>query len=158
MKPGERLVALKKLRLPVRPEEWATIEERKAWLEQVVPLLNFNAVYYDNFLRVANVLGRPGFNSSMYDHAAAQVESLVHLAITELESRFVSAEQHKLWMQKEEKHTFWKWWGEASVQERLGLLMLLAAMFIAGLLCARIPAIGRGLDNMQQIVLQHFHR
>lgn len=158
MKPGERLVALKKLRLPIRPEEWATIEERKEWLEQVVPLLNFNAVYYDNVLRVASILGRPGFNSSMYDHAAAQVESLVNLAITELESRFVAPEQQGLWARKRESHSLWTWWGEAAPQERFGLLAFLAAIFIAGLLCARVPAVGRGIDNMRQIVLQHFNR
>ncbi len=158
MKPGERLAALKKLRLPVRPEEWATIEERKAWLEQIVPLLNFNAVYYDNVLRVANILGRPGFNNSMYDHAAAQVESLVNLAITELEGRFVTAEQQKFWTQKREKHSFWGWWSWASAPERFGFLTLLAAIFIAGFICARIPAVGRGLDNVRQIVLRQFSR
>jgi len=158
MKPGERLAALKKLRLPVRPEEWATIEERKAWLEQVVPLLNFNAVYYDNVLRVANVLGRPGFNSSMYDHAAAQVESLVNLAVTELESRFATSDT-KFWQQKKaEKHTLVEWWAEASIPGRLGAAAFLLTIFIAGIFCAHIPAVGRGIENIRQIVLQHLTR
>jgi hypothetical protein len=155
MKPGERLVALKKLRLPVRPEMWATIEERTQWLEQVVPLLNFHAVYYDNILRVAGVLGRPGFNSSMYDHAAAQVESMVNLAIAELETRFLPSEQHTMWVKKE-KHSLRKWWTEASLQERFGLLAFLAAIFIAGFLCARIPALGRITENMRQLALHYF--
>lgn len=158
MKPGERLAALKKLRLPVRPEEWATIEERKAWLEQVVPLLNFNAVYYDNVLRVAGVLGRSGFNNSMYDHAAAQVESLVNLAIVELESRFAAPEHHRLWTQRPENHSFRNWWEKAAAPKRFGLLAFLAAIFIAGFVCARVPAIGRGIENMRHIVLQHFPR
>src|SRR5262249_12596133 len=54
-------------------------------LSVIVPLLNFNDVYYSNAVPIADVLGRPGFSSNFYDHDFAQIDSIVSQAINELE-------------------------------------------------------------------------
>jgi hypothetical protein len=60
------------------------MQARRDVLSLIVPLLNFNEVYYSNAVPIADVLGRPGFSSNYYDHAYAQMDSIVSQAINEL--------------------------------------------------------------------------
>ncbi len=82
----ERLDALKQMKEAIlSPEFRVSIPQRQEWLNQVVPLLNFNSHYYSNVVPVADILSRPGFSSSMYEHSFARLQSLVGQAIAELE-------------------------------------------------------------------------
>jgi hypothetical protein len=82
----ERLLELRRQREFLRgPEFRISLQGRRDILSTIVPLLNFNEVYYSNAVPVADVLGRPGFSSGFYDHAYAQMDSIVSQAITELE-------------------------------------------------------------------------
>lgn len=82
----DRLVELRRQRNLLRDPEFRTsVQARRDILSVIVPLLNFNNVYYSNAVRIADVLGRPGFSSNYYDHAFAQMDSIVSQAINELE-------------------------------------------------------------------------
>lgn len=82
----ERLLELRRQRDFLRgPEFRAPLQGRRDILALIVPLLNFNEVCYSNAVPIADVLGRPGFSSSFYDHAYAQMDSIVSQAINELE-------------------------------------------------------------------------
>lgn len=82
----ERLKTLKRLKEELRaPSFRESNEARRDCLAQIVPMLNFNELLYDNAMPVADILGRPGFTSSMYEHAFARIDSLVGQAIAELE-------------------------------------------------------------------------
>jgi len=82
----ERLEALERIKELIRsPAFRASIPQRRECLNQVVPLLNFNSYYYSNVVPIADILSRPGFSNSMYEHSFARLESLVGQAIFELE-------------------------------------------------------------------------
>src|SRR5437016_9016807 len=82
----DRLLELRRQRDLLRGPEFRTsVQGRRDILSAIVPLLNFNEVYYSNAVPVADVLGRPGFSSSFYEHAFAQMDSIVSQAINELE-------------------------------------------------------------------------
>ena len=82
----DRLLELRRQRDFLRGPEFRTsVQARRDILSLIVPLLNFNEVYYSNAVPVADVLGRPGFSSNLYDHAYAQMDSIVSQAINELE-------------------------------------------------------------------------
>ncbi|MGB8472552.1 MAG: hypothetical protein WCE61_00550 [Candidatus Acidiferrum sp.] len=82
----DRLLELRRQRDFLRGPEFRTsVQARRDILSIIVPLLNFNEVYYSNAVPVADVLGRPGFSSSFYDQAHAQMDSIVGQAINELE-------------------------------------------------------------------------
>jgi hypothetical protein len=86
MTSNERLLELRRQRDFLRGPEFRTsVQGRRDILSVIVPLLNFNEVYYSNAVPVADVLGRPGFSSNFYDHAYAQMDSIVSQAINELE-------------------------------------------------------------------------
>jgi hypothetical protein len=61
------------------------MQTRRDVLAAIVPLLNFNEVYYANAVPIADVLGRPGFSSRFYDQKFAQMDFIISQAITELE-------------------------------------------------------------------------
>jgi len=67
------------------PFRTSSPQARRDILSIIVPLLNFNEVYYSNAVPIADVLGRPGFSSNFYDHAYAQIDSILSQAINELE-------------------------------------------------------------------------
>ena len=82
----DRLVELRRQRDFLRGPEFRTsVQARRDILSVIVPLLNFNHVYYSNAVPIADVLGRPGFSSSFYDQAHAQIDSIISQAINELE-------------------------------------------------------------------------
>jgi len=82
----DRLLELRRQRDFLRGREFRTsIQGRRDILAVVVPLLNFNETYYANAMPAADILGRPGLSSNLYNHAFAQVDSMVSQAITELE-------------------------------------------------------------------------
>src|SRR5438876_3240500 len=82
----DRLLELRRQRELLRGREFRTsIQGRRDILSTIVPLLNFNEVHYSNAVPIADVLGRPGFSPSFYDHAHAQIDSIVSQAINELE-------------------------------------------------------------------------
>lgn len=82
-----RLLELKRQRDFLRSPTFRMepVQVRRDTLSVIVPLLNFNPVYYENALPVADILGRPHFSGTMYDHAFAQIDTLVGQAINELE-------------------------------------------------------------------------
>jgi hypothetical protein len=81
-----RLLELRRQRDLLRAPEFRTsLQSRRDTLSLVVPLLNFNEVYYANAVPIADVLGRSGFSPSFYDQAHAQIDSIVSQAINELE-------------------------------------------------------------------------
>ena len=139
----ERLAELRRQRDFLRTREFRTIQGRRDTLAVVVPLLNFNETYYANVMPAADILGRPGLSNNLYEHAFAQVDSLVGQAITELEhgltpasspvglvpTATLSDENGLLWFWH---HCSWKvkWWLIAK-----GIVMacfLLAAGFALG--------------------------
>jgi hypothetical protein len=82
----KRLHELRRQRDLLRGPEFRTsVEARRDVLSAIVPLLNFNEFYYSNAVPIADVLGRPGFSPNFYDHAYAQMDSIVSQAINELE-------------------------------------------------------------------------
>jgi hypothetical protein len=81
----DRLVELRRQRDFLHGPEFRTsVQARRDILSVIVPLLNFNHVYYSNAVPVADVLGRPGFSSNFYDQAHAQIDSIISQAINEL--------------------------------------------------------------------------
>lgn len=83
---AQRLENLKQLKKTLRDSSFrSSIQARRDCLAQIVPLLNFNDVYYANAVPIADVLGRPGFSSNMYNQTFARMDSLVGQAIVELE-------------------------------------------------------------------------
>ena len=136
MTPSQRLDALKRLRVPIRSDTWQTIEERRAWLAQIVPLLNFNSIYYTNALPAADILGRPGFSSNMYDQRAAQLESLIGQAITELEHGLTPTESPK---EREialtDEHGLW-WFFQHCTTKTRGWMISIAAVILGGAVTA----------------------
>ncbi len=88
----ERLEALKRMKEAILSPPFRTsMAQRREWLNQVVPLLNFNSHYYSNAVPVADILSRPGFSTSKYEHAEARLQSLVGQAIAELEQSLTPA-------------------------------------------------------------------
>src|ERR1043165_6253554 len=86
MTPEDRLLELRRQRDFLRGSEFRTsIQARRDILGVVVPLLNFNYTYYANAMPAADILGRPGLSSNLYEHAFAQVDSIVSQALNELE-------------------------------------------------------------------------
>ncbi len=86
MENTQRLKVLKRLRKEMRQSlGFMNVEARRDFLSQLVPLLNFNDVYYANALRPVDILGRPNFSVNAYEQSYAQLDSLVGQAITELE-------------------------------------------------------------------------
>ena len=82
----ERLEVLKRMKEAILSPPFRTsLAQRREWLNQVVPLLNFNSHYHSNAIPVADILSRAGFSTSMYEHAEAHLQSLVGQAIAELE-------------------------------------------------------------------------
>src|SRR4026209_601992 len=82
----ERLEALQRMKEAILSPSFRTsMAQRREYLNQVVPLLNFNSHSYSNAIPVADILSRPGFSTSEYEHAEARLESLVGQAIAELE-------------------------------------------------------------------------
>ena len=82
----DRLLELRRQRDLLRGPEFRTsVQARRDILSLIVPLLNFNEVYYSNAVPVADVFGRPGFSFNFYNHAYAQIDSIVSQAINELE-------------------------------------------------------------------------
>jgi len=82
----ERARKLSEFRARIRSGEWRTdIQERRDLLSEVVPLLNFNEVYYSNAFPLADILGRPGFSSNMYETTEAQLDTILGQAIVELQ-------------------------------------------------------------------------
>ena len=68
MTSDERLLELRRQRDFLRgPEFHTSVQARRDILSLIVPLLNFNDVYYSNAVPVADVLGRPGFSSDGLD-------------------------------------------------------------------------------------------
>ena len=83
---AKRLEALKRLKEEMRQPLFRTsIQKRRDCLSQIVPLLNFADVYYENAMPIADILGRPGFSSNMYEQSFARMDYLIGQAITELE-------------------------------------------------------------------------
>lgn len=94
---AERLETLRHLKEEMRHSEFRTsIQKRRDCLSKIVPLLNFNNVYYGNALPIADILGRPGFTSNMYEHAFARMDLIIGQAITELDQGQVARKQSKL--------------------------------------------------------------
>lgn len=86
----ERLEALKQMKEAILSPLFRTsMAQRREYLNRVVPLLNFNSHYYENAIPVADILSRPGFSTSKYEHAEARLQSLVGQAIAELEQNLV---------------------------------------------------------------------
>jgi hypothetical protein len=82
----DRVLELRRQRDFLRGREFRTsIQARRDILAVIVPLLNFNDTYYGNAMPAADILGRPGLSSNLYEHAFAQVDSLVGQAVNELE-------------------------------------------------------------------------
>src|SRR5438105_3179198 len=86
MNPNDRLIELQRQRDFLHSAEFhKSIQSRRDILSAIVPLLNFNDVYYSKALPVADVLGRPGFSTAFYEQHFAQMDSIVSQAIAELE-------------------------------------------------------------------------
>ena len=86
MTPAERAVELKQLRKRVQAYDLRSdLPERRDLLAAIIPLLNFNEIYYSNALRAADLLSRPGLSNNAYDQAEAQLDVLIGQAVTELE-------------------------------------------------------------------------
>jgi len=82
----DRLLELQRQRNLLRAPEFRTsVQSHRDILSAIVPLLNFNDVYYSNAFPIADVLSRPNFSSRAYDQAYAQIDSIVSQAIAELE-------------------------------------------------------------------------
>jgi hypothetical protein len=82
----DRLLELRRQRDFLRGPGFRTsLQARRDSLSLIVPLLNFNEVYYSNAMRIADALSRPGFSSTFYDQAYAQMDSILSQAINELE-------------------------------------------------------------------------
>ena len=83
----ERLLELRRQRDFLRAPQFriSSPQTRRDILSLILPLLNFNEVYYSNAMPVVDILGRPGLSSSRYNHAFAQIDSIVSQAINELE-------------------------------------------------------------------------
>src|SRR6266536_1744697 len=61
----DRLLELRRQRDFLRAPDFRTsMQTRRDVLSLIVPLLNFNEVYYSNAVPIADVLGRPGFSSN----------------------------------------------------------------------------------------------
>ena len=85
MTKDQRLEALKRLKEEMRQSSFrSSIQNRRDCLSQIIPLLNFNDVYYKSAMPIADILGRPGFTSRMYENTFAQMDYLIGQAITEL--------------------------------------------------------------------------
>lgn len=82
----KRLESLKRLKEEMKRDSFRTsIQQRRDCLSRIVPLLDFNNLYYENAFSVADILGRPGFTNNMYVQAFARIDNLVGQAIAELE-------------------------------------------------------------------------
>jgi len=108
----ERLIKLRRQRDFLRGPEFRTsVQARRDILSVIVPLLNFNDVYYSNAVPVADVLGRPGFSSTFYDQVHAQIDSIVSQAINELEFGLTPASPpEKPLVPTDNNETGTKWW------------------------------------------------
>jgi hypothetical protein len=108
----DRLLELRRQRDFLRGPEFRTsVQARRDILSVIVPLLNFNDVYYSNAVPVADVLGRPGFSSTFYDHAHAQIDSIVSQAINELEYGLTPASSPEMpLVPADNNETGAKWW------------------------------------------------
>lgn len=86
MTPSIRKKRLERLKKKLRDDDfrYLKIEKRRDLLAQIVPLLNFNDVYYSNVVPIADILGRPSFSVSMYESCLAQIDSIISQAIVEL--------------------------------------------------------------------------
>jgi hypothetical protein len=81
----ERLERLKALR---KPDILSAFENRAAfvdWQAQVAPLLNFNDLYYSNFVAAADIATHPNLSSYTVNPMLARLDMLMKQAITELE-------------------------------------------------------------------------
>lgn len=108
----DRLLELRRQRDFLRGPEFRTsVQARRDILSIIVPLLNFNDLYYSNAVPLADVLGRPGFSSTFYDHAHAQIDSIVSQAINELECGLTAASPPEMpLVPTANNETGVKWW------------------------------------------------
>jgi|SRR5438105_8466761 len=81
----ERLARLKALRKPKILEAFSTREEFVDWQAEVAPLLNFNQLYYSNFVAAADVASHPNLSSYTINPSLARLDMLMKQAIAELE-------------------------------------------------------------------------
>jgi hypothetical protein len=79
------VLELKRQRDFIRTREFRAIQTRRDTLALIVPLLNFNETYHAHAMSAADILGRIGLSSNLYEHAFAQIDSLVSQGIAELE-------------------------------------------------------------------------
>ena len=80
----ERLARLKALRKPKILEAFSTREEFVDWQAEVAPLLNFNQLYYSNFVAAADVASHPNLSSYTINPSLARLDMLMKQAIAEL--------------------------------------------------------------------------
>ena len=142
----ERLHQLRRQRGFLRGREFRTsIQGRRDILAVVVPLLNFSETYYANAMEAADILGRPGFSSNLYDHAYAQVDSIVSQALNELELAITPSASAPVVLvptpELTEEHGILWFWHHCSWQVRWWLIA--KVVVVAGLLVSAGFALGR---------------
>jgi len=118
-----------------QPSFRGSIQSRRDCLSRIVPLLNFNEVYYSNAIEVSDILGRPDFSGMKYEHAFARMDSMVGQAITELEHGLTPMPEPnpKVKFELTDEHGVWWFFWHSKSRTQLKFLAVLGSVFLVGL-------------------------
>jgi hypothetical protein len=91
----QRLARLKELLKPDILNVFHSRAELVDWQARVAPLLNFNDLYYSNFVAAADVATHPNLSSYTINPMLARLDMLMRQAITELEHDLTRTEESR---------------------------------------------------------------
>ena len=82
-----RLQMLECLRPKRGVEALQTHRDVMEWQTTVAPLLDFDEVYYRQFVRLGDLISTPGLSSDQYDPAFREMKNIILQAIADLRQR-----------------------------------------------------------------------
>jgi hypothetical protein len=107
------------------------------WQAKVAPLLNFNDLYYENWVKLSRAASTPGLSSYTFKPLFSQMDNIILQATAELEYGLTKKPELTAFVLTEEHNVLW-FWSHCTWRVRWLIGGVLFAAFALGFTVGRI--------------------